>query len=148
MSVCVYQSGVLPFAMDTLPIDVVLNVASFECAYELSLLSKTFQSTITNNMQTPVINRTDDADFFDLDEGVPYIDIEAVYDNGTKDRAEDIVRQTIMETVQMDSYSETSIEYGIEEMWNRGKGTVSEMVSFALRAIENEDSVDRVAYEE
>lgn len=54
--------------MDLLPIDVMLNVVSFDCAYEVSLLSKTLQSMITDNMRTPIINRTDDTDFFDLDE--------------------------------------------------------------------------------
>ena len=64
-----------------------------------------------------MVNRSDDTDLYDLDENVPYIDIESVYIGEKLEHASNIVRIHIDEHM-MDELTETAIENGISRMWD------------------------------
>lgn len=124
--------------MDELPVDVILIVASFECAYELSLLSNSLKRTISDNMSTLIIDRLDGFHSYDDldDDDIPYTDVGLVYEVGKLRRADHIATDHVLWQTLYE-YSERAVEDGTSRMWDTCNATdsISTMVSVALREI-------------
>ena len=123
--------------MNILPNELVFNILSFECAYSFSLLSKECRKLVKDNFSSPVVNRSDDTNIYDLDENVPYIDIASVYTCEKLEHASNLVRIHIDEHM-MDELTETAIDNGISRMWDYANidSTVPTLVKDALEKIE------------
>jgi hypothetical protein len=96
--------------MEHLPDDVCIHLASFYCAYELSLVNKRFNSLIHTNAKTSVIDRewveeefcfeyfgTHDVNDIDEDfeDDIQYIEIITIYEIGKLRCAERIIEEYI-----------------------------------------------------
>ena len=132
--------------MDTLPHEVLLNIASFEqCAYELSLLSKTLRTFVFQNFDTRVLDRTEgDRLGEEEDESYDFLTLKHVYALGLFSH----VRREVMEFIECrrlwdydadeHRYTDVAISNGFDDLWDEDvdeRTSVSKLASYTLRCI-------------